>query len=75
MVQLYGGTKHTADRALRTVLSPEQIRRGGTKHQTNKAFERYLGPDDGETEMVHRTLKELRRKPTEKKGEVIQWKP
>ena len=46
-VDLYGGTRHSSVRALRHMISPEQIRLA-SGHSTSKAFERYytLEPDD-----------------------------
>lgn len=40
-VDLYGGTRHSSARALRSFRSPEEIKRA-TMHSTNKAFERYF---------------------------------
>ena len=40
-VDLYGGTRHSSARALRTHRTPEEIKRA-TMHTTNKAFERYF---------------------------------
>jgi len=40
-VDLYGGTRHSTTTALRSELSPEEIK-AGTLHTTNKAFERYM---------------------------------
>jgi hypothetical protein len=40
-VDLYGGTRHSSATALKSVLTPEQIK-AGTMHSTNKAFERYF---------------------------------
>lgn len=40
-VDLYGGTRHSSATALKSILSPEQIK-AGTMHSTNKAFERYF---------------------------------
>jgi len=43
-VDLYGGTRHSSARALRTQLTPEAIKRL-TMHSTNAAFERYFQLD------------------------------
>ena len=40
-VDLYGGTRHSSARALRSFRGPEEIKRA-TMHSTNKAFERYF---------------------------------
>lgn len=40
-VDLYGGTRHSSATALKSALTPEQIK-SGTMHTTNKAFERYF---------------------------------
>ncbi len=40
-IDLYGGTRHSSARALRTHRTPEEIKRA-TMHTTNKAFERYF---------------------------------
>lgn len=44
-VDLYGGTRHSTVRAMRTSYSPEQIKLA-SRHRTNKAFDRYFELDD-----------------------------
>jgi len=52
-VDLYGGTRHSTVIALRSLASPEQIKRA-TMHSTNKAFERYFKIEAEEVREVYK---------------------
>lgn len=51
-VDLYGGTRHSSAVALRTMRSPEAIRRA-TMHSTNAAFERYFRVEHAELREIY----------------------
>jgi integrase len=52
-VDLYGGTRHSSARALRTHRTPEEIKRA-TMHTTNKAFERYFQIEAEDVRNIYR---------------------
>jgi len=52
-VDLYGGTRHSSARALRTHRTPEEIKRA-TMHTTNKAFERYFQIEADDVRNIYR---------------------
>ena len=52
-VDLYGGTRHSSARALRTHRTPEEIKRA-TMHTTNKAFERYFQMEADDVRNIYR---------------------
>ncbi len=56
-LDLYGGTRHSSVTALKSYISPEQIK-SGTMHTTNKAFERYFQRNNQDAIDVY-TLAEL----------------
>lgn len=58
-VDLYGGTRHSTVIALRSVMTPEEIKRG-TMHRTNKAFDRYLQAKSMGTKVVYKQADALR---------------
>ena len=59
-VDLYGGTRHSSVRALRSHYSPEEIKEAAMS-TTNKAFERYMGrPEDDNLRSVYRKAGEIK---------------
>ncbi len=51
-VDLYGGTRHSSARALRTFFSPEEIKRA-TMHTSNAAFERYFQMESDDVRSIY----------------------
>ena len=52
-VDLYGGTRHSSVKALRSDFRPDEIKRG-TMHHTNSAFERYFQVELEDARKVYR---------------------
>ena len=53
-VDLYGGTRHSSTIAMKSVATPEQIKKL-TGHSTNRAFERYFRFEvEDERELYHK---------------------
>ncbi len=57
-VDLYGGTRHSSARALRTHFSPEEIKRA-TMHTSNAAFERYFKMDGDDIRSIYKRSAEV----------------
>jgi integrase len=57
-VDLYGGTRHSSARALRTHFSPEEIKRA-TMHTSNAAFERYFKMDGDDVRSIYKRSAEV----------------
>jgi integrase len=57
-VDLYGGTRHSSARALRTYFSPEEIKRA-TMHTSNAAFERYFKMDGDDVRSIYKRSAEV----------------
>lgn len=51
-VDLYGGTRHSSARALRSSFSPEQIKRA-SMHSSNAAFERYFKMESDDVRSIY----------------------
>ena len=71
-VDLYGGTRHSTTAALRSELSPEQIK-AGTLHTTNKAFERYFQATAVDAMLVYQKADNLTKK-GKREGKLIKLK-
>jgi integrase len=57
-VDLYGGTRHSSARALRTHFSPEEIKRA-TMHTSNAAFERYFKMSGDDVRSIYKRSAEV----------------
>jgi integrase len=57
-VDLYGGTRHSSARALRTHFSPEEIKRA-TMHTSNAAFERYFKMSGDDVRSIYKKSAEI----------------